>query len=162
SRVSPRNTAVQLGSTPTSGTPSRRYGASVSTVRRSTRRAMSSWPVEVQVGPQQSWPGGRITPKPAAASTPTAAAAVPRADGTGRRPGRAVVRAGADAVRPAAEWPGRTEHAETRRLPHTRRGGGDARGEVRGARVRPQPHRAALAGAARRTPAKPPFAAGLS
>jgi hypothetical protein len=42
SRASDRNTAVQLGSSPTTLTPRRRYGARVSTVRCSTRRAVAS------------------------------------------------------------------------------------------------------------------------
>ena len=38
--------------------PRRRYGASASTVRCSTRRAVASWPVEIQVRPQHSgWLG---------------------------------------------------------------------------------------------------------
>ncbi len=78
--MSERNTAVQLGSRPRTGNPAETYGASTSTVRCSTRRAMSSWPVEIQVRPQHTARSGTTTRNPAASSAPTAAAAMPGAN----------------------------------------------------------------------------------
>ncbi len=50
--------AVQLGSSPTMGTPSSSHGFSVARVRVITRLACSSWPVLIQVRPQHTgWAG---------------------------------------------------------------------------------------------------------
>ena len=68
---------MQLGSSPTTLTPRRRYGARASTVRRSTRRAVASCPVEIQVRPQHSGCSGTITRQPAASRTSTAALPIP-------------------------------------------------------------------------------------
>ena len=58
---SARNAAVQDGSSPTTGTPSASHGAIVRRLRRSTRRAESTWPVEVHVSPQHTSRGGSST-----------------------------------------------------------------------------------------------------
>src|SRR5262249_57721154 len=70
-----RSAAVQLGSSPTTGTPAVAYGARIRAVRRNTRRAIPSWPVLTQVSPQQTGRGGSSTAYPAARSTRTAATA---------------------------------------------------------------------------------------
>ena len=58
SSASLRSAAVHDGSTPTIGIPASTRGSSVSTVWRSVVRAVSSWPVVIQVSPQQvSAPG---------------------------------------------------------------------------------------------------------
>ena len=69
---SARNTAVQDGSRPTTGTPARRSSRSTPRVRRSTFFATSSWPVETQVRPQQTGSVGTCTSNPASSSTRTA------------------------------------------------------------------------------------------
>ena len=61
SPASDRSAAVHDGSSPTTGTPSRSHGSMVRRLRRSTRRAASTWPVEVQVSPQQTSRGGSST-----------------------------------------------------------------------------------------------------
>jgi hypothetical protein len=58
SSASLRSTAVQEGSTPTIGQPASAAATSDSTVPPRMRRARSSWPVVIQVSPQQvSAPG---------------------------------------------------------------------------------------------------------
>ena len=59
--ASERSAAVHDGSSPTTGTPSASHGAIVRRLRRSTRRAASTWPVEVQVSPQHTSRGGSST-----------------------------------------------------------------------------------------------------
>ena len=71
--ASARNTAVQLGSSPTTGVPAEVYGASAVAVRCRIFLAMPSWPVEIQVRPQHSSCSGMRTVNPAASSTSTAA-----------------------------------------------------------------------------------------
>ena len=70
---SPRSTAVHEGSSPTIGMPVFSAPSRARRLRRSWRRAPSSWPVEIQVSPQHTgWP---VIPTayPAASSTRTAA-----------------------------------------------------------------------------------------
>ncbi|MFD0744788.1 hypothetical protein ACFQ1L_25450 [Phytohabitans flavus] len=76
SSASPRNTAVQLGSRPRIGVPARRCGRRMSTVRSNTRLAVSSWPVEIQVSPQQTGCSGTTARHPAASISSTAARAI--------------------------------------------------------------------------------------
>ena len=54
SAASLRRVARQDGSRPTTGTPDSTYGVSVRTVRSMIERAWSSWPVVIQVRPQQA------------------------------------------------------------------------------------------------------------
>ena len=71
-----RNTAAQLGSSTTTGVPVRSAGRSTSSVRRSTRLAVRSWPVEIQVSPQHAVRRGMSTAKPASCNTVTASRAM--------------------------------------------------------------------------------------
>ena len=71
--ISPRSTAVHEGSRPTTGTPSLSAGPRALRLRRSCRRAPSSWPVEIQVRPQHIGSAVICTAYPAASSTRTAA-----------------------------------------------------------------------------------------
>ncbi len=70
---SERSAVVQLGSSPTTSAPAASSGANRSRLRPATRRATPSWPVEIQVSPQQTRPDGIVTSKPADSSTSTAA-----------------------------------------------------------------------------------------
>ena len=63
------------GSSPTTGTPAASHGSIVRRLRRSTRRAAPTWPVVVQVSPQQTVRGGSSTAYPRVSSTATASAA---------------------------------------------------------------------------------------
>ena len=58
---SARRAAVHDGSSPTTGTPAASHGSIVRRLRRSTRRAASTWPVVVQVSAQQTVRGGSST-----------------------------------------------------------------------------------------------------
>ena len=57
SAASLRSVARQDGSRPITGTPDSTYGASVATVRAMICCAWSSWPVVIQVSPQQASSG---------------------------------------------------------------------------------------------------------
>ena len=57
STASLRSVARQDGSRPITGTPDSTYGASVATVRAMIRCAWTSWPVVIQVSPQQASSG---------------------------------------------------------------------------------------------------------
>ena len=57
SGASLRRVARQDGSSPMTGTPESTYGVSVATVRAMIARAWSSWPVVIQVSPQQASSG---------------------------------------------------------------------------------------------------------
>ncbi len=59
--ASERKTAVQDGSSPTTGVPASIHGRSRSSVWVRTFLAISSWPVEIQVSPQQTGPSGTAT-----------------------------------------------------------------------------------------------------
>ena len=61
------------GSRPTTGVPAAIAGSRASRLRRSCRRAPSSWPVEIQVSPQHTGSLVIRTAYPAASSTRTAA-----------------------------------------------------------------------------------------
>ena len=92
---SARRAAVHDGSSPTTGTPAASHGSIVRRLRRSTRRAVSTWPVVVQVSAQQTVRGGSSTAYPRASSTATASAATAgskwfvKVSGQRRRRGRA-------------------------------------------------------------------------
>ena len=60
SGTSPRSADRQLGSRPTTGVPAASSGASTRRLRRITRRATHSWPVDTHVSPQHTAPLGSI------------------------------------------------------------------------------------------------------